>query len=216
MNLEDIKKAIPDDPRKRLAKEMLDKFDAGNPFIDIHTHIFTLNDVPSNFLGIRLPMTRRFLGEMARVTNIIRKIKKRDSMSGITYFITTMKDRSSEAVYRRMNKVYYADKYPDAVFGILTMDMNVGIDGETHNSIWTQLGIVAMIRNIYPDKIIPFAAIDPRREDALDLFKNSFDENKPYKYYGLKVYPSLGYLPTHPAAVRHTVQNEPILPTGFS
>ena len=198
MNLSDIKKNIPDSPRDRLVKEMREKFGKGDPFIDIHTHIFTLNDVPASYVGLRLPMTRRFLGRVVRFINSIKKVEKRDNMSGYTYFITTMKDRSSEAIYRRMNKVYYSEKYPDAVYGVLTMDMNVGIKGGTHNSIWTQFAIVSMIRNVYPDRIIPFAAIDPRRKDALELFAEAFDKNKPYKYFGLKVYPSLGYLPSHP------------------
>ncbi len=208
MNLDHIKNEIHDDPRDRISKEMLKKFDTSTPFVDIHTHLFTLNDVPSKFLGIRLPMNRRFMGNTVRLLQFFKKNKSRDKLSGHSYFLSTMKDRSSEAIYRRMNKVYYQDKYPDAAFGVLTMDMSPGIKGETHNTIWTQFGIIAMVRNIYPDKIIPFACIDPRRkdskgrDDALNLFKAAFSKNKPYNYYGLKVYPSLGYLPSHPVMMQ--------------
>lgn len=198
MSLQHILEVIPDNPKDRLPEELVKKFEESDPFIDVHTHLFTLNDVPSKFLGVRIPMNRYFIGNLVRLLKYFKKDKSRNSLSGYSYFLTTMKDRSSEAIYRRMNKVYYQDEHPDAVFGVLTMDMEVGIKGGTHNTIWTQFGIIAMVRNIYPDKILPFACIDPRRDDAMDLFKAAFNEHKPYKYYGLKVYPSLGYLPSHP------------------
>ncbi len=202
MTVEEIKRNILDDPMDRLPIEMRNKFKNSEPFIDIHTHIFTLNDVPSKFLGIRIPMSRRFIGGLSGVINKFSGKKNRDDMKGIDYFLTTMKDRSSNAIYRRMNKVYYLDKHPDAIYGILTMDMTQGIDGGSHNSIWTQFSTVAMIRNLNPDKIIPFACIDPRRDKAMDLFEQMFNSKMPYKYFGLKVYPSLGYLPTHPTLMK--------------
>lgn len=196
---------IANSPMERIPVELKEKIQKKKPFIDIHTHVFTVNDVPPNFLGIRIPMNRRFIGAVSQVAYWMkrgfRKSRSRDETSGIGYFLKTMKGRSSEYNYKRMAKTYYAD-HPDALFGILTMDMNVGI-GRANNSIRSQLGTIAMLRNQFPTKILPYACIDPRRGDeALELFEDAFNTNGYLKYVGLKVYPSLGYLPSHPILMK--------------
>lgn len=49
----------------------------------------------------------------------------------------------------------------------------------------------------YPDKVFPFLAVDPRRIGILELVKMKVKEGKGV-FRGIKIYPPLGYLPTHP------------------
>lgn len=49
----------------------------------------------------------------------------------------------------------------------------------------------------YPDRFIPFAGVDPRRPDALERVSALVDAEE---VVGLKLYPSAGWDPTHPAA----------------
>lgn len=46
-----------------------------------------------------------------------------------------------------------------------------------------------------PGTIIPFAALDPRRRDLQQVRDNAFDK---LGFKGVKLYPPLGYAPTHP------------------
>jgi predicted TIM-barrel fold metal-dependent hydrolase len=84
------------------------------------------------------------------------------------------------------------------LFCILMMDMIIGIEGKPNNTIEDQMNQLAMIRDKNPVQILPFFAVDPRRTNAIELFAKAFDPEGPYRFFGFKVYPSLGYLPSHP------------------
>ncbi len=49
----------------------------------------------------------------------------------------------------------------------------------------------------YPGQVFPFLAVDPRRIGILDLVKMKVQEGRGI-FRGVKIYPPLGYLPTHP------------------
>jgi predicted TIM-barrel fold metal-dependent hydrolase len=49
----------------------------------------------------------------------------------------------------------------------------------------------------YPDRVIPFLAVDPRRKGIMDLIEMKVNGGKG-AFKGIKLYPPLGYLPTHP------------------
>lgn len=196
-NFEIDKSLIFDTPLERIPKVLKEQIDIKKPFIDCHTHVFNHNDVPTGYLGIRLPVGRHFLGLLANILHKWKKNTDRDKMSRYAYFLTTMKSRSSEGIFRRMINKYYSE-HQNAVFVVLTMDMDPAIKGQSNRSIWTQLAIIAILREQYPTKVLPFVCIDPRRDNALEIFQDAFDKNKHLRYFGLKVYPSLGFLPSHP------------------
>ncbi|MEE9911847.1 MAG: amidohydrolase family protein [Deltaproteobacteria bacterium] len=49
----------------------------------------------------------------------------------------------------------------------------------------------------YPGQVFPFLAVDPRRIGILELVKMKVNQGKGI-FKGIKIYPPLGYLPTHP------------------
>jgi predicted TIM-barrel fold metal-dependent hydrolase len=49
----------------------------------------------------------------------------------------------------------------------------------------------------YPGKVFPFLAVDPRRIGIMKLIEMKVDRGKGI-FRGIKLYPPLGYLPTHP------------------
>ncbi len=49
----------------------------------------------------------------------------------------------------------------------------------------------------YPGKVFPFLAIDPRRAGIMKLIEMKINKGKGI-FKGIKLYPPLGYLPTHP------------------
>ncbi|MHA2393117.1 MAG: amidohydrolase family protein [Promethearchaeota archaeon] len=58
---------------------------------------------------------------------------------------------------------------------------------------------IADIANKYPDRLMAFAGIDPRRENALDMLKQCFEE---YGMKGLKYHCDSGYDPNSPESIK--------------
>jgi predicted TIM-barrel fold metal-dependent hydrolase len=74
---------------------------------------------------------------------------------------------------------------------ILPLDYGLGL-GEAKISIDAQNKIYAEIASKYPQRIIPFAGIDPRRNNAVKRFEKYIKE---WGMKGLKIHPTVGYYP---------------------
>jgi predicted TIM-barrel fold metal-dependent hydrolase len=61
----------------------------------------------------------------------------------------------------------------------------------------THLQELIDLQQRYPDTVKPFLAVDPRRIGIVNLVRKLVVEERIFK--GIKLYPPLGYLPTHPA-----------------
>jgi predicted TIM-barrel fold metal-dependent hydrolase len=59
-----------------------------------------------------------------------------------------------------------------------------------------QLDAMREARNAHPDRLLPFVALDPNNPDMELLFEKAFSDE--YAFFGVKIYPVLGYLPSHP------------------
>ncbi len=86
------------------------------------------------------------------------------------------------------------------VTGVLLMDLETGWEMKSNKKYFEQVEEVREISKVRP--ILPFFAIDPRRADETDPNKNLYDlfikafVNDEASYFGVKCYPSLGYLPS--------------------
>jgi predicted TIM-barrel fold metal-dependent hydrolase len=85
------------------------------------------------------------------------------------------------------------------VTGILLMDLETGWEMKTKKRYFEQVDEVKEISKVRP--ILPFFAVDPRRADATDPNENLYDLfikafTGDTSYFGVKCYPSLGYLPS--------------------
>ncbi|MEA3446756.1 MAG: amidohydrolase family protein [Bacteroidota bacterium] len=198
MTVDEIKKNIHDKPLDRIPPELRQQIEKGMPFTDIHTHIFNYKDVPNKYLGIRMPFKPKFLGKISKILHGTVKRKDTDWLSKFAYFIDVIDDLNSDEVLRKIQK-YYSN---DSLIVTLMMDMHIGIGGTSHNNLQKQMDSVRDIRNNNKNRMLPFMAIDPRRHDALEIFSKAFDKNGEYQFFGLKVYPSLGYLPSHPNLIK--------------
>jgi predicted TIM-barrel fold metal-dependent hydrolase len=198
MTLIDIKNSIPDLPLNRVPSIMAAKVQSRQVFFDVHTHVFTKADVPNKYLGIRLPFTDRFLGTIGKLLHTLNRKTDDDKMSRLAYFIQIINSKSSQEIYQLIEKYYT----PESIFGVLMMDMSIGIEGKHDRDLVGQMDALKDLRDAQPTKILPFVAIDPRRPNALAIFSKAFSQHDDYKFFGLKVYPSLGYLPSHPVLMQ--------------
>jgi predicted TIM-barrel fold metal-dependent hydrolase len=161
--------------------------------IQIHSHIFTSKNISEGFLGFKLPFTYSFLhaieGSLWLMSTVGRLFGKK-KLSNYKNFVDCFNDIKTSSIYKKL-KSY--DKEP-TIHCALIMD-TISIDGEIKEDIYTQILEHGLIKANNKDFIF-FVAIDPSRpieeiQELLELSKNAGAS-------GYKMYPSLGYLPSHP------------------
>lgn len=114
------------------------------------------------------------------------------------------------AFYKRQSDIFQKLRfqYPTQTkFVVLTMDMEYMEAGKVKQGYYDQLNEIKLIQKRYPDTLLPFIAIDPRRiaEDP-NFFSYEIVDHKivlnnciiktyltAFKHNGFKIYPALGY-----------------------
>lgn len=154
-----------------------------------HTHTFLHKDVPEKFLPLGLV---RFIAERSvRIAKILNKLipgTDGDIYDRYANFLRLMKCPSQEETFR-----YLLHFYPSNTrFVILSMDMNYMGAGDVPRDFEKQLDELALLREKYVGRVLPFIGIDPRRKDIPEIVKKYIEEKN---FCGLKLYPPLGYFP---------------------
>ncbi|MGB5444539.1 MAG: amidohydrolase family protein [Psychromonas sp.] len=160
-----------------------------------HCHTFTHKNIPNGYFPFFLVPAAR-VGAIRWGLRLIMKgivpWTKNDIVHRYAAFI--------KAAYRQTqaeNLAHLASYYPQQTkFIVLPMDMAYMGAGTIEEDIDEQHAELALLAKDpqYVDKLIPFAHIDPRRPDALNRLKSLVEEDN---FKGVKIYPTLGYLPTH-------------------
>lgn len=160
-----------------------------------HTHLFTLDHLPTEFFINLYPVAWLIRNKITRtiiifLANLIPAalIKKWGSMiPRIAAFLSICDNRSQRDVFTRSLQHYYP---ADTRFVVLPMDYSFMGYGEPKIAIDRQLEELAMIRDEFPDQVIPFVHIDPRHENALEKVRKWVTERH---FKGVKIYPPFGY-----------------------
>lgn len=188
---------ISSDPEDRVPDEMKTLVNDSNAIFDVHCHFFNFDTVPDKFLGIRIPLTRRFLRNIEHFFHWLIPFVETDPLSNIAYFIEIGSSLTTREIAEKLFE-YYSDR--KVVFCPLMMDMGTGIEGEQKMDYLTQISDMKNLRDQFPDKLLPFVALDPNNPDVDKIFLNAFSEE--CKFFGIKIYPSLGYLPSNPKLMK--------------
>ena len=193
---------ISSDPLQRLTFTAGRKSRSGSPTFDMHCHIFNKDYVPDRFLRINLPMKAWFLGGAEWLLHRVIGSRDTDKLSSLAYFLDIIAEKEMENIALRVLGYYdnHALFGPDTVICPLMMDFQPrkgdGIRGKTKKDFYRQIDEIKNLAEKYPGRILPFLAIDPRRPRMLeDIFLPAFETSC---FGGVKLYPSLGYLLSHP------------------
>jgi uncharacterized protein len=188
--------------------------------INIHTHIFTCQDVPVDFLKDSLKAPDWLKRKAIRMLQaggwqqglILKLLKKTGEGKKFEAFVRVGISKSMEEVFELLNE---NGLYPEGTkFIALPMQFeHMGAGFCEQNSYNDQLNLLLKARKIYP-QILPFFAIDPRmasttldvaiivREHmnkALPIRKNEAGQTEFIRaFFGIKLYPSLGFFPYDP------------------
>jgi len=168
--------------------------DNPNLIIDVHGHVFNHNQVPNGYLGVRIPFTRRFLHFVEDLARLLWLLSKDKAMSGSARFVDMFSRGLEEILLKWMGH------YPnEAIFCPLTMDMDYSIKGRVRYDFQLQIDSIIQLMKKYPNKLLPFLCMNPRNPNMHSYFGNAMCTGKStYGFWGVKVYPNLGYSVTDP------------------
>jgi predicted TIM-barrel fold metal-dependent hydrolase len=183
---------IKNDAGDRIPAAMKALIDDPQVTFDVHCHVFNFDAVPDKFLGIRIPMTRRFFQFLENLLHKLIWYTDTDPLSNLAYFINIGKNSTIEQIAEKLFGYYSPTK---TIFCPLMLDMRPGIEGNQRVPYSQQIENMKNLRDAHPDKLLPFVALDPRNPDLNDIFSTAFDEE--HNFFGVKIYPSLGYLPSN-------------------
>ena len=169
------------------------------PIYNCHIHTFTTKHVPRNFLklvsgpivGVPLSWALRW-EPLAKVfvwsARNIAPFSDNDLIERQARFFETGNRDKQEEIFENIQK-----QYPkDTKFVVLPMDMKYMDLGEIEESLDEQHKTLLRMVEDYPGQVIPFYAVDPRRDDIVKRVEESLHEDK---FRGVKIYPNLGYYP---------------------
>ncbi|MCB9012632.1 MAG: amidohydrolase family protein [Bacteroidales bacterium] len=168
-------------------------------FFDVHCHVFNYRDVPDRFLGIRIPQNPFILSSIEGILHRIIRVSDKDRFSNYGYFVDFLKSRSSEQIAEKLFN-YYTEK--NLIICPLMMDMTQGIEGKILDDFRQQIEKMKDLRDRFPAQVLPFIAMDPNNPQMEENFRKVFSDKESYKFFGVKIYPSLGYLPSHPELMK--------------
>ena len=163
--------------------------------INCHSHLFTHENIPNDYFPFFLVPAARIAPLRWALRGILKVIvpwTKNDKVQRYAAFIRAAYRDSQEDNLK--NLMGY---YPEGTkFIALPMDMALMGAGNLIEDIDAQHAELASLARSekYKDIVIPFAHIDPRREDALDRLKSLVEQDN---FRGVKIYPPLGYGPDH-------------------
>lgn len=179
----------------RVPKEMRPILDDPKVLFDIHCHVFSYKDVPNRFIGMRIPMNRRALAKIEHFLHKILGHTDTDWFSRRANFLHLLQTCSPWEISQKL-----ANYYPNrkAIMAPLTLDMETGIKGKVKHSFEDQIEWTKELRDQKPDALLPFLCVDPNHPRVKQNFLKAFSTEDSYQFFGVKVYPSLGYLPSHP------------------
>ena len=159
-----------------------------------HVHTFTSDHVPDRFLPLgmgpllKVPLLRHPLRALLALVD---PFDGRDRFQRAANFLDIASGRSQRAVLERVRR-----RYPSGTrFVVLAMDLAYMGAGRVPASLEQQHDELAQLRDDLGDVVVPFAAVDPRRPGVAAMLAQLVEQRG---FAGVKVYPNLGYAPTHP------------------
>jgi len=184
------------EPEERVSDTIIDLLLDDTVRFDVHCHIFNRYYIPDKYLGLRFPFITNegFLNLLENTLHSVFPFTSRDFLDRLAIFLKIANHDSMKEIASELINLYD----PKTIFCPLMMDLLPGIGKEQPKSFDQQMDEMKEIRDLYPDKILPFVALDPQngKDKTFERFEKAF--SKPYNFFGVKIYPALGYMPSHP------------------
>ncbi|MFT3796733.1 amidohydrolase family protein [Flavobacterium sp.] len=173
---------------------------------NVHSHIFTMDNAPENFLNLYMPKPISNALDTATNTQagawMIQKLIQSFGDQGKRYagFLRIGKSKSQLNVFEEL-----LDRYTDKSMEMIALTLNMDYigAGKTKSGFEGQIQQVIDIKRQYPDRMQIFLGIDPRwkntgselRKTVESYFETRIESGgrSIYPFAGLKIYPSTGF-----------------------
>ena len=164
--------------------------DSGVSF-DCHCHLINKDTVPNGYLGVRLPFTKRFLSFAAGLVRWFGKMVDKEKITNLSYFLKIFK-KSEKEILKKLISYYPAN----TIFCPLLINMDPSIKGRVRVPYPDQVRRIESLCKEFNGRLWPFFGLNP-----LDPhMPGQFGQVMRWAgcFAGIKVYPPMGYLPSHP------------------
>ena len=158
---------------------------------NVHSHIFTIKHVPEKFLPLGLVK----VFENKRAAKIILWILQNvypfshfEICKRICAFANAARHDTQAEILEDMRGFYPENTR----FAVLAMDFEHMEAGKPKKSFKNQIDELGQLKKAFPDRLYPFAAVDPRHHDILKFVKTCIEEDH---FAGIKLYPPMGFYP---------------------
>lgn len=203
MNIEEFKQEagkLPADPYTRVADHIKPFIERDDVIINCHCHIFNQKTVPKALFNMKIPWRLQTIARLIRFLHRLNSRSNDDWASRQAYFIDLF-IKSTEYINGKMVSYYPSG----TVFTPLMMDMHLRAGKDKRKSAeWFIEQQAKDIRSLLDQKynLLPFLPIDPTLEEndknVYDVFIKGFTGQYGFIPFGIKLYPTMGYLPGHP------------------
>jgi predicted TIM-barrel fold metal-dependent hydrolase len=177
-------------------------------FTNIHSHFFNGKCVPDYFFKMALPKAldpfadeiKAFL-EKSTIRRIIRMLSRRHGNSMLQKYLNFIEigTQNSQLDVFKMALSSYSS-FPGKIrFAGLTLNLDyMDTADSNHARIESQLLEIERARSFYPDQLFPFVSADPRHLTGVALRDWVAAKIERLGFFGIKLYPAMGYFPFHP------------------
>lgn len=165
-----------------------------------HTHIFTLEDTPAEFLkyGLSflpdwaLELLKRLVLKKWMARLALKLLRKPYAVKSLSFHLVGLLSTSTE-VFRNLKSFYPAGSR----FVVLPLNFaHVGL-GALKVPYAQQLDELIQVKRSFPNECLLFVHIDPR-EDTAEKNRDFLEEYLERGFMGIKMYTPLGYYPFDP------------------
>ena len=156
-----------------------------------HIHTFLEKDIPRRYLPlglVRLLASTPGFQLVGFVLNALNPVTSNDQFKRYRKIIEIGRYNNQKEIFEECQKFYPVN----SKFVVASMDMEFMNAGRVPRKYKEQLKELAELKSIYPDAILPFVHLDPRRPGMMDILKSCIED---WNFAGIKIYPSLGYFP---------------------
>jgi len=203
--------AISDDPMMRVPGRMRSMVLNDNPSYNCHCHLFNEHTVPKALFNLKMPggpLFHHISRAIAKGLHRLNRQSNDDWGSRVAYFIEIFLKSTRQITDKLLS--YYPDSHK-TIFTPLMMDMHNragrSIREPAEHYIIKQASDLTELINDSSERynLLPFIPVDPTISeydrsafDHFDIFLKAFRGDYGFIPAGIKIYPSLGYLPSHP------------------
>lgn len=165
--------------------------------VDIHGHIFSSKCAIPSLLKVRNSQ-KYFLHQVVNFFDRTNFLSQPNPLQNILEYADTSLHSMSEILAAWF--ALYNNYQQDVAVAPLAIDFETPYILKPQISHRMQLMLTASLAQQDENlgKVLPFFGVDPRRENLSTIISDAFEQG----FIGAKVYPSLGYLPSHPVLMQ--------------